>query len=268
MKTKQIQFQNPTDSVSPKWLGWPLLFVLLCMMNADLAGQNTIHIRNCTEKILHISSYNEWDNTMNLPYQGNGTATLLQMNSILAQNGGAGETGEVQCGTWHFFQTYDCCKVKFTCGDNTPCLEVTERLEAGNWVYFSESEIVRGDECYKIGGKALNALDNNFEYGLQDKVLLRTDNSFLMWQADGNLVLYVTLNNTGAIWSTGTNGKGKRLAFQGDGNLVIYGDSGPVWASNTADAQKGGKGGRKLVLRYGTGLVIINQDYDIIWRGV
>lgn len=62
--------------------------------------------------------------------------------------------------------------------------------------------------------------------------LLQTEEAHLDWQGDGNLVLYT---NSGAVlWSTHTFGAGNRLAFQGDGNIVIYSSSWAVlWASAT-----------------------------------
>ena len=53
-------------------------------------------------------------------------------------------------------------------------------------------------------------------------------------QTDGNLVLYH--HGVGAIWATGTNGKGGHSAImQGDGNFVLYtAASHPLWASNTS----------------------------------
>ena len=45
-------------------------------------------------------------------------------------------------------------------------------------------------------------------------------------QADGNLVIY---GPAGPVWATGTNGPDRSLVVQSDGNLVIYGPSGPVW---------------------------------------
>jgi surface antigen len=54
----------------------------------------------------------------------------------------------------------------------------------------------------------------------------------LAFQGDGNLVMY----NSGGrpIWATGTEGYAQRLAFQGDGNVVLYdGSNRAIWATNT-----------------------------------
>ena len=67
--------------------------------------------------------------------------------------------------------------------------------------------------------------------------LVRTPESRLVWQGDGNLVLYTT--GGAPVWSSNTGGAGKALSFQPDGNLVVYrslGTSAPseaLWASNT-----------------------------------
>jgi hypothetical protein len=85
----------------------------------------------------------------------------------------------------------------------------------------------------------------------------------LLYQADGNLVLYdagvaiwaantsgqpvgrtvmqddgnLVINgpNNELVWNTGTASSGSGLLLQDDGNLVIYSAEGvPLWASNTA----------------------------------
>jgi hypothetical protein len=61
-----------------------------------------------------------------------------------------------------------------------------------------------------------------------------SDGSLLLFQTDGNLVLYD--GNQNALWSTHTQGSGAtKLAFQDDGNIVLYdANSNPVWSSGTA----------------------------------
>ncbi|MCB9333508.1 MAG: hypothetical protein H6574_20810 [Lewinellaceae bacterium] len=95
--------------------------------------------------------------------------------------------------------------------------------------------------------------------------VLKTGNWTLLWQYDGNLVLYGEGGKVG--WASNTQNKGTDLYFQGDGNLVIYQSGNPVWASNTANNQKAGKGGRKLVLTPEGSLYIVDQDAKVIWQG-
>ncbi|WP_083338825.1 hypothetical protein [Chromobacterium sphagni] len=56
---------------------------------------------------------------------------------------------------------------------------------------------------------------------------------FLIFQTDGNLVLYK--NGSQIIWSSGTAGSGATdIWMQADGNFVIYTNGRPVWQSGTA----------------------------------
>ena len=51
-------------------------------------------------------------------------------------------------------------------------------------------------------------------------------------QGDGNLVEYV---GSQPLWASDTAGHpGAYLGMQGDGNLVLYGDNGALWSSDTA----------------------------------
>ncbi len=52
-------------------------------------------------------------------------------------------------------------------------------------------------------------------------------------QGDGNFVLYD--QNNDPVWASGTAGNpGADLAVQEDGNLVVYLNGNPLWATNTA----------------------------------
>jgi hypothetical protein len=57
----------------------------------------------------------------------------------------------------------------------------------------------------------------------------------LVFQGDGNLVLYQVTGGITALWSTGTNGSGAAfVAMQSDGNLVMYSATSAVlWSTNT-----------------------------------
>ena len=99
--------------------------------------------------------------------------------------------------------------------------------------------------------------------------LLRTPESRLVWQGDGNLVLYTA--SGAATWSSNTWGAGKALSFQADGNLVVYrslGTSAPseaLWASGTWDA-----GGADHALRLGDHCTLTMSDLsgaNLEWTG-
>ena len=94
--------------------------------------------------------------------------------------------------------------------------------------------------------------------------VLKTGAWTLLWQYDGNLVLYGPGFPNGA-WASNT--AGTDLIFQGDGNLVIYQSNASPWSTDTPDDHHGGKGGRKLVLTPEGGLYITDQDGKAIWTG-
>eukprot|EP00298_Acanthocystis_sp_HF-20_P010828 c19070_g1_i2.p1 GENE.c19070_g1_i2~~c19070_g1_i2.p1 ORF type:complete len:452 (-),score=158.98 c19070_g1_i2:93-1448(-) len=55
--------------------------------------------------------------------------------------------------------------------------------------------------------------------------------SYLVFQEDGNLVLY--RKNDKPVWASGTHGRGKRAIYQSDGNIVVYDRTKALWASHT-----------------------------------
>jgi hypothetical protein len=76
----------------------------------------------------------------------------------------------------------------------------------------------------------------------------------LAFQGDGNLVLY-RMADGAPLWSSGTSDPDGELDMQGDGNLVLYNGAGQaVWASNTPQFT-----GAKLVVQSDGNLVI--YDY-------
>ena len=80
-----------------------------------------------------------------------------------------------------------------------------------------------------------------------------------IYQTDGNLVLYGKL---GALWASGTYGRGvARAVMQGDGNLVVYnGSNQPLWASGTF-----GNPGATLAVQDDGNVVIYRADHAAIW---
>ena len=80
----------------------------------------------------------------------------------------------------------------------------------------------------------------------------------LLWQTDGNLVLYRN-NGDGPIWATDTDGRATRVCFQNDGNLVIYNGSDAVWSAATNPA------GASLRLGRDCNLTIENESGSQLW---
>jgi hypothetical protein len=80
----------------------------------------------------------------------------------------------------------------------------------------------------------------------------------LYMQYDGNLVLY---KDDRPVWASGTNGSGPEAVaeFQGDGNLVVYWRRFALWNSGTAG------GGARLVLTDDGNLLIV-RGFTVVWQ--
>jgi hypothetical protein len=83
---------------------------------------------------------------------------------------------------------------------------------------------------------------------------------------DGNLAIYSEAIGTGILlWSTSLTGKtcnkGCGLSFQGDGNIVIYGDQGALWATGTNP-----DGAKLLFSTASPYLQVYNSTGAVIWH--
>jgi outer membrane lipoprotein-sorting protein len=81
----------------------------------------------------------------------------------------------------------------------------------------------------------------------------------LVYQGDGNLVLY---GPAGAMWASNTDGRPVgSVIMQGDGNLVVYGPGGlPVWATGTD-----GNPGAHLVVQDDGNVVVYRTNRTPAW---
>lgn len=78
----------------------------------------------------------------------------------------------------------------------------------------------------------------------------------LVQQGDGNLVLY---HGSTPLWASDTAGStGRRAVMQGDGNFVVYGATGALWSSRT-----NGRAGARLALQDDGNLVIYDGPYAV-----
>ena len=89
----------------------------------------------------------------------------------------------------------------------------------------------------------------------------------LIFQTDGNLVLYRT-SDKGVIWASKSDGKApRRFMVQLDGNVVLYVDDyrrlGVAWASATNAPGGGVSPPREFVLRDNGDLVILENGKQI-----
>jgi hypothetical protein len=88
------------------------------------------------------------------------------------------------------------------------------------------------DDSNKAKYSARSILRAGFRFN-KDVVILSHGSYRLVFQSDGNLVLY---RGTQARWASDTSNRGHTLVMQHDGNLVIYNaNGGPIWSSETSD---------------------------------
>jgi len=99
---------------------------------------------------------------------------------------------------------------------------------------------------------------SDFNYA-RGSVFPVSDTHSLVFQDDGNLVLYY---DGRPVWATGTNAHNPVvLSVQSDGNTVLYDAAGtPCWATNTS-----GKGLR-FVVRSDGNLVVVDPDGNLCWE--
>lgn len=92
-----------------------------------------------------------------------------------------------------------------------------------------------------------------------DKLVSANGKFTLLYQFDGNLVLYA--EDGAALWASNTNGSSVgRATFQADGNFVIYGANEVfVWNSGTVSP------GSILFMQDDGNLVIYDQNMNPIW---
>ena len=80
----------------------------------------------------------------------------------------------------------------------------------------------------------------------------------LAMQTDGNLVVY---GPSGALWASGTSGAGNHVVMQSDGNLVVYNSAGAaLWQSGT-----GGRSGAFELAMQSDGNLVIYSAGGPIW---
>jgi len=102
-------------------------------------------------------------------------------------------------------------------------------------------------------------IPTNVEFHRNRRYPARNNTSHLIFQDDGNLVLYRTRDNR-AVWASGTNGRGRKAVLQSDGNLVVYGDNNSaLWASNTS-----GKPNTRLSVQ-DDGNLVIYSNQQAVW---
>ncbi|VAW48031.1 hypothetical protein MNBD_GAMMA03-740 [hydrothermal vent metagenome] len=98
----------------------------------------------------------------------------------------------------------------------------------------------------------------------KDNILLNNGVSHLIFQDDGNLVIYNNnFPDSHAIWASETYGRADRMCFQPDGNLVIY--NGGTDSSDAVWSTGSWPNGYNLILQEDCNLVIYNDKDEALW---
>lgn len=93
-----------------------------------------------------------------------------------------------------------------------------------------------------------------------DALVSDNGNYALVAQGDGNLVVY---GPGGPIWATGTSSGSSALVMQMDGNLVLYANGAPNWHTGNRDLS-----GVQLVMQDDGNAVIYRPDGTPIWASM
>jgi hypothetical protein len=148
--------------------------------------------------------------------------------------------------------------------------------EIGDICNAQQVTIFAADGSTLVVQKEFSNADSNCTWGVVDEHRLPMDGTChspgtvlaqhsletLVFQTDGNLVLYKTTSGTPkSVWATGTNGKGATsVCLQADGNLVVKGGGRALWTSNT-----GGSGSTTLGLQTDCDLVLSSAQHAAMW---
>lgn len=98
------------------------------------------------------------------------------------------------------------------------------------------------NQSVPAGVQVVGAVGRNVTLSANQSLVSGNGRYILVFQDDGNLVVYDMLGGMDAVWSTNTQGKaaGGFAAMQADGNLVVYdARNRPQWASSTNGAGVG-----------------------------
>ena len=135
----------------------------------------------------------------------------------------------------------------------------TNSSQVGSYVYDSADNRSSLQKYYPAPPQNSQSMAQN-NYLFREQALVSADGRFsLTLQVDGNLVLY---GSSGALWALNpTNNQGAMLVMQGDGNLVLYDiQSHPIWSASTSNNPNS-----TLVLQTDGNLVIYNQANAAVW---
>lgn len=126
--------------------------------------------------------------------------------------------------------------------------------EGKSWMDYDKASF-----AINVTGNPQSVLSSNNLLGVGNQLMNTNMTHRLILQGDGNLVLY---RNNIPLWASNTSGaRNPQLLLQNDGNLVLYAEGGrAIWNSGTVGSQK------TLVLMQNDGnMVIYNENNTPRW---
>ena len=166
-------------------------------------------------------------------------------------------------GGWSDFGDWSDCSV--SCGDGTQtrtrsCINPAPADNGAN----CEGEEIESQACNIAERCCIESVcyagDTSFiALELGSSLTSPNGNYTFRMQQEGDLVLDC---NGNSIWSSGTNGSVKGLAFQGDSNLVIYSTEGTaLWSSRTVNTE-----GTMLQIQDDGNVVLYTDNLTMVWE--
>jgi surface antigen len=231
-------------------------------------------IRNCTDYVawkleslgVSPSITRDRGDGKNWDYNTNGVKNTLQPETGDAAvwhsgGGGHGHVAYVEEVRSHVGGGWDARVSEYNqAGDGT--FRSDRWVQADDYVDFNGIGVPLGN-WGGVGGAAyrLNYLASGSTLYSNQYLASENDQFVLMFQNDGNLVLY---GNGHSLWQSGTSGqKGARLVMQTDGNLVMYrADNSVVWQTRTNNRY-----GAYLLLQADGNLVVRDSGSAYWWSG-
>ncbi len=146
------------------------------------------------------------------------------------------------------------------------CMRTYDRPTMIKWMNFNVQGTIKYDASGLI--KVYNSFKPDTVYkASEEKICYSPNMEFkLVFQQDGNLVLYKD-NNGAVYWSSGTYGHPEAtLAIQSDGNVVIYDNGNPIWEIGVHDLNK-----PVFMVADSSGYVVVyvhndfKGSYDLVW---
>jgi hypothetical protein len=127
----------------------------------------------------------------------------------------------------------------------------------------TDSRGAAGSATVTLNVVVSDRLPSNGQLGVDQSMRSANGRFRLLFQGDGNLVLYDDQTRT-AVWSTNTGGGARptRVVMQSDGNLVLYDGQGVARFSTSTG---GNTGGASLLLQNDGNLVIYRGDGRVLW---